>query len=342
MWSGESIGKAGRPDPEEEVVVDHAAGHVAVDHEYQATEHPPLAHVLARGEDRADAFAQGLVVRHGRSLWHGLAYYRHMDGDRWSSGDAYDSFIGRWSRLVAPVFLDWLAIPAGRRWLDLGCGTGALTAAILDRCAPVSVVGVDPSEPFVAHARTAVADPRAMFAVGNAAATGLADGAVDVAAAALVLNFIPDLGGALAEARRVVSPGGTVAGYVWDYAEGMQLLRRYWDAAVAVDPTARSHDEAVRFPITGPEPLAAAFTAAGLEDVAVRPIDVPTVFSDFDDLWRPFVSSGTGPAPAYAMSLSEPVRAALRERLRASITEEPDGSIRLVARAWAVRGRRGA
>jgi SAM-dependent methyltransferase len=257
--------------------------------------------------------------------------------DRWSSGSAYESYIGRWSRLVAPVFLDWLAIPPGRRWLDAGCGTGALTEAILARCEPSSVAGVDPSEPFIAHARTTVVDARVTFEVGTAAETGLDDGDVDVVVSALVLNFVPDLGAALAEARRVLSPGGVVAGYVWDYGEGMQLLRRFWDAAVEVDPAARARDEGARFENAGPEPLAAGFAAAGLSTVEVRPIDVPTVFADFDDLWTPFLG-GTGVGPAYVASLGEAAPDALRERLRASLDAEPDGSIRLVARAWAVRG----
>jgi SAM-dependent methyltransferase len=257
--------------------------------------------------------------------------------DRWSSGSAYESYMGRWSRLVAPVFLDWLAIPPGRRWLDAGCGTGALTEAILARCEPSSVVGVDPSESFVAHVRTTVIDARVTFEVGTAAETGLGGGDADVVVSALVLNFVPDLNAGLAEARRVVSPGGVVAGYVWDYHEGMQLLRRFWDAAVVVDPAARAIDERARFGNAAPEPLAAAFTAAGLSTVEVRPIEISTVFVDFGDLWTPFLS-GTGPAPAYVASLAEPTRDALRERLRASLDPEADGSIRLMARAWAVRG----
>lgn len=257
--------------------------------------------------------------------------------DRWLSGSAYESYIGRWSRLVAPGFLDWLAIPPARRWLDAGCGTGALTEAILARCAPSSVVGVDPSESFVAHVRTTLVDPRVTFEIGTAAETGLDDGDVDVVVSALVLNFVPDLSAALAEARRVLSPGGTVAGYVWDYAEGMELLRRFWDAAVAVEPEARGMDEAVRFGHVAAEPLAAAFAAAGLSAVDVRPIDVRTVFVDFDDLWTPFLG-GTGVGPAFVASLGEAARDALREQLRASLEAEPDGSIRLMARAWAVRG----
>jgi SAM-dependent methyltransferase len=258
-------------------------------------------------------------------------------GDRWASGSAYEGYIGRWSRLVAPVFVDWLAQPAGLRWLDVGCGTGILTWAILDRADPVSIVGVDPAQPFVDHAKESVPDRRVTFRVGSADATGCDDNSVDVVVAGLVFNFVPDLGLALTEAQRVVRPGGTIAGYVWDYASGMQLLRRFFDAAIALDPGMRAHDEGVRFPITHEGRLAAAFEAAGLVDVDHRPIDVPTVFRDFDDLWTPFLR-GTGPAPAYVVSLDEQARNALRDRLRASLPVAPDGTIRLTARAWAVRG----
>ncbi len=180
---------------------------------------------------------------------------------------------------------------------------------------------------------------RARFAVATAAATGLADGEVDVVVSGLVLNFVPSIDEALAEAYRIVAPGGIVAGYVWDYARGMEVIRLFWDAAIAQDATAAGMDEAARFPIAGPAPLAAAFTSAGLGAVEVQPIDVPTVFLDFDDLWMPFLR-GTGPAPAYAASLSDRSRTALRDRLHAMVNEEADGSIRLTARAFAVRGRR--
>jgi trans-aconitate methyltransferase len=259
--------------------------------------------------------------------------------DPWASGTAYEGYVGRWSRLVAPEFLDWLAVPALRSWLDVGSGTGVLTEAILARCDPRSVVGIDSSESFVEHARATVVDARARFAVGLASETGLADEAVDVTVSGLVLNFVPDVGEALAEAWRVTSRGGLIAGYVWDYAEGMQPIRRFWDAAIALDQAAQTLDQGVRFPIAAPEPLAAAFAAAGLEAVEVRPIEIPTVFADFDDLWTPFLG-GTGSAPGYVASLSESARDALRDRLRTSVPVEPDGSIRLTARAWAARGER--
>jgi SAM-dependent methyltransferase len=258
--------------------------------------------------------------------------------DRWASGAAYEGYIGRWSRLAAPVFLDWLALPSGLDWLDVGCGTGILTREILERASPRSVVGIDPSESFVEHARDAVPDPRAHFEVAGADATGLGADVVDAAVAGLVFNFVPDLPATLAEAQRVVRPGGTIAGYVWDYARGMELLRHFFDAAIALDPGMRAHDEGVRFPITHEGRLAEAFEEAGLEGVEHRAIDVPMVFRDFDDLWAPFLN-GTGPAPAYVVSLDERARTALRDRLRASLPEEAGGTIRLTGRTWAVRGR---
>jgi SAM-dependent methyltransferase len=259
--------------------------------------------------------------------------------DQWSSATAYEAYVGRWSRAVAAEFLDWLAVPTRRRWVDVGCGTGVLTEAILGRTDPQSVVGVDPAEPFLVHARKVVDDPRVTFQVGSAAETGLENEQFDVAVAGLVLNFVPDVAAALAEARRVVIPDGMVAGYVWDYAEGMQFIRAFWDAAVALDPAASELDQARRFAIAAPEPLLAAFATAGFESVEVRPIEIPTVFADFDDLWLPFLG-GTGSAPTYVASLEPPATGALREALRSSVPFEADGSIRLSARAWAVRGRR--
>lgn len=259
--------------------------------------------------------------------------------DQWSSGAAYEGFVGRWSRVVAAEFLGWLAVPPGRRWVDVGCGTGVLTRTILDRADPQSVVGVDPSDGFLAHARATATDPRASFRVGTAAETGLADAEVDVAVAGLVLNFVPDVPAALEEVRRIVTAGGIVGGYVWDYAGGMQFIRAFWDVAMKLDASALEHEEAKRFPIAAPDPLEAAFRQSGYESVAVRPIEIPTTFADFDDLWQPFLG-WTGAAPTYLASLAPAAREELREEFRSSVPVEPDGSIRLSARAWAVRGRR--
>ncbi len=258
--------------------------------------------------------------------------------DVWASGAAYEPYVGRWSRLVAQEFLAWLAVPPRARWLDVGCGTGALTQTILAQADPAAVLGVDASAGFVAYAQAHTPDPRASFAVEDAHALTAADDSFDAAVSGLVLNFIPQPERAAAAMARVTRPGGTVAAYLWDYAGQMQLMRYFWDAAVALDPTGPL-DEGVRFPLCQPDPLAALFQSAGLQEVVVRAIDVPTVFRDFDDYWTPFLG-GQGPAPAYTMTLSEDRRAALRDHLHAALPIAPDGSISLIARAWAVRGRR--
>jgi SAM-dependent methyltransferase len=258
--------------------------------------------------------------------------------DLWGSGDAYDAYVGRWSRPVARRFVDWLAAKPGGRWLDVGCGTGALTEAVLRSARPSQILGVDPSPAHVEHARRQVDDDRAAFGVGDALSLPGPGGRFDAVVSGLVLNFVPGAAQAVAEMTRVAVPGGVVAAYVWDYADGMQLIRCFWDAAVALDPAAGALDEGVRFPLCRPEPLAAVFRDAGLADVDVRPIDVPTPFRSFDDYWAPFLG-GQGPAPAYAVSLPEDRRAALRDRLRATLPVAADGSIDLTARAWAVQGR---
>jgi SAM-dependent methyltransferase len=255
--------------------------------------------------------------------------------DTWERGSPYEQYVGRWSRRVAPLFLAWLSIPADRRWLDVGCGTGALCAAIVDHCAPAAVAGVEPSEGFIKTAKENLAD-RAVFYQGSATAIPLGDASVDVVVSGLVLNFIADQPAALADMTRVTDKDGTIAAYVWDYAGRMELMRFFWDAALALDPDAVKLDEGVRFPLCRPEALEQLFAGAGLKNVEVNSIDIPTPFRDFDDYWQPFLG-GQGPAPAYAMSLNETARARLRDRLRERLPIEADGSISLTARAWAVR-----
>jgi SAM-dependent methyltransferase len=256
----------------------------------------------------------------------------------WGAGEAYERFIGRWSRRLAAAVVDGLDVPAGSDWADVGCGTGALTATILERAKPRTVTGVEPFASFLAHARATIDDPRAVFVEGSAAPLPLPNASVDVAVAGLVLNFVPDAQAALGEMRRICRDGGIVAGHVWDYAAGMELIRRFFDAAIAEDDGAREADERPRFPICHPGPLGDAFERAGLREVTVEAVDVPTVFTDFDDFWRPFLA-GVGVAPHYLVGLEPATQVRIRERLRASLPTEPDGSIRLVARAWAARGR---
>ena len=258
-------------------------------------------------------------------------------GDTWTSGERYEPYVGRWSRLVAGPFVAWLEQGSGLRWLDVGCGTGALTGTVLRDAAPSSVLGVDPSPGFLASAVAGVRDPRASFAVGDARALPVADASVDVVVSGLVLNFLPDPVAALRELRRAAS-GGTVAFYVWDYAGEMQMMRWFWDVAVDLDPSAADRHEGSRFAFCRPGPLAEVAAAAGLVDVAVSDVVVPTRFADFDDYWTPFLSA-QAPAPSYVASLDEQGRTALREALRSRLPTADDGSIALTARAWAVRGR---
>ena len=258
--------------------------------------------------------------------------------DVWAEGEQYERYVGRWSRRVAHEFLDWLRLPEGLHWLDVGCGTGELSRAILERAKADRVVGLDLSEGFLAQARRLSDDRRLRFEPGDAQALSVADGAFDAAVSGLVLNFVPAQEKALREMRRAVRPGGTVALYVWDYAGEMQLIRHFWDAAVALDPEAAGLDEGKRFPICRPEPLGKLFRDAGLEEVESRAIDVPTVFRDFDDFWSPFLG-GQGPAPSYCVRLPEARRAGLRERLRSTLPRDDDGYIPLIARAFAIRSR---
>jgi len=263
--------------------------------------------------------------------------------DKWKSGDAYERYMGRWSRRLVPAFMRFIAAPAGRRWLDVGCGTGSLSAAILEHAAPSALTGVDPSEGFLASARNRLPAEVTLHR-GSADALPLPDRHVDVVASALVLNFVPDTAAALREMVRVTADGGQVAACVWDYAGRMELIRTYWDAAARLGLLAPGQDQGERFPICHADALAAAFTAAGLQSVEVAPLEIEMVFSDFDDYWQPFLG-GQGPAPAHAMSLDtvarERLRAALHERLahiQDNIQDMPGAPIRLAARAWAARG----
>jgi SAM-dependent methyltransferase len=258
-------------------------------------------------------------------------------GDRWVTGDAYEAYMGRWSRPLARVFIEWLQPRASANFLEVGCGTGALTSTICDRCEPASVVACDPSEPFVEHARKTLTDARVSFVVAGVEALPHRDGGFDAVVSGLVLNFIPDPGPAVASIRARARPGGTVAAYVWDYAEGMELLRFFWEEAVALDPRAAALDEGRRFPLCRTGSLASLFRTAGIARVETHPLEIPTDFADFDDYWTPFLR-GTGPAPGYVASLEPPGRELLRERLRRRLHAGSDGRIQLRARAWAVRG----
>jgi SAM-dependent methyltransferase len=259
---------------------------------------------------------------------------KHLS-DTWEHGDPYEQYMGRWSRQIAPRFLTWLSIPEGWRWLDVGCGTGALTAAILDNCTPAAVTGVEPSQGFLNQAKSRLAD-RVEFYQGDAEAIPLDTSSVDVTVSGLSLNFVPNMNAALGEMSRVTRNGGVLGAYVWDYAGKMEFIRHFWDAVVELDPKSAALDEGVRFPVCNPDVLAELFERHGLQAIEVRAIDIETHFLSFKDYWNPFLG-GQGPAPAYVMALDKAARAHLHDRIRQRIPVQEDGSILLTARAWAVR-----
>lgn len=258
--------------------------------------------------------------------------------ETWGSGEPYEHYVGRWSRIVARAFLAWLDVPAGQTWGDVGCGTGAIVASILSLCTPKSVFAIDRSEGFLVAAQGKINDPRVRFDKAEATALPWRSATCDATVSGLVLNFVSDPAAMVTEMVRVTRPGGRVALYVWDYRDGMEMMRHFWDAARKVNSADAALDEAERFPLCQPEPLTTLFRDAGLTTLAVRAITIPTIFRNFDDYWEPFLGK-QGAAPTYLASLNSEMRDQIREVLRARLVASADGSIRLAARAWAIQGR---
>lgn len=257
--------------------------------------------------------------------------------DRWGAAKDYEYFMGRWSRFLAPKFLEWARVPSEGDVLDVGCGTGSLSKALLNRGAQ-SVTGIDPSPAYVEYANARVGRTgKATFRVGSAMDLPFPDNGFRAAVSSLVLNHVPDPARAAREMRRVTITGGVVAGCVWDYTGKMEMLRAFWDAAASLDPDARDLDEGSRSPICRPENLKSLLREASFSDVETNHLDVPFAFSNFDDYWKPFLG-GQGPAGAYVVGLSEKDRDELRERLSSNLKRRGDGRIALTSRAWAVKG----
>ena len=254
----------------------------------------------------------------------------------WGAAEAYEQWMGRWSRKVAPLFLDWLDAPQGKDWADIGCGTGELSLQIADRCKPDHLIGIDSSAAFLPQAAQRV--PSANFRKGDATDIDLPDNSIDIAVSGLVLNFIPDKAKALSEMARIVRPGGVVALYVWDYAGHMQIMRYFFDCACLIDPTSSAYDDGINAPICRPKPLVDAFLAAGLLNPETIALDTTAAFVDFEDYWTPLLG-GTGSAPKYCTSLKEDVRNEIKEAVRHRLPTGPDGEILLAIRAWGVKGR---
>ena len=257
--------------------------------------------------------------------------------DSWLGAIAYERFMGRWSKLVAQKFLGWLEETSDRTWLDVGCGTGSITRLILETQRPKEIFSIDSSPDFVSFAQRSIKHPSVHFKVGLAQSLGLASSSMDAVVSGLVLNYVPQPKAALLEMLRVTRPGGKIGIFMWDYADGMQFLRYFWDAAIELDPNAWEVDEGNRFPLCRAGQLEALVREAGLKQVEAAPIEVETVFQNFDDYWQPFLGK-VGPASIYTMSLHQKDRQNLEDKLRKSLPIDANGTISLIARAWAVKG----
>jgi SAM-dependent methyltransferase len=254
-----------------------------------------------------------------------------------TSAEAYDRLVGRYGPPLASALIGFAGVEPGMRALDVGCGPGALAAALAGRLGPASVSAADPSEPFAEACRARL--PGVEVVVAGAEALPHADGSFDAVLSQLVVNFVGDAEAGVREMARVTRPGGTVAACVWDYAGEMTLLRAFWDAARDVDPErAAAADEGVVMRWCADGELAELWRAAGLRDVRFGSLVVSAAYAGFDDLWSPF-PTGVAPSGAFCRALDDERRAALRDALLRRLGVG-DGPFELSARAWAVAGTR--
>lgn len=257
--------------------------------------------------------------------------------DTWNSGQPYEAFMGRWSSLMSEKMLIWVDPVRDRTWLDVGCGTGALSANILRSCSPSDLTAVDLSEAFVETAQKRLgASVRCQVADANN--LKFADSTYDYVVSGLILNFIPQPATALREMKRVATHDGTVATYIWDYAGKMEFLRYFWDSAVELDAGATEKHEAIRFSALNESQIRTYFSEAELPEPSISTLEIETYFKNFDDYWNPFLG-GQGPGPTYVQSLSESKVSNLAVAVKERLPIEADGSIRLIARAWAVKSK---
>lgn len=259
------------------------------------------------------------------------------DRSMWSGGD-YDVLMGRWSRLMAPRLVEFAEVRDGDNVLDVGCGTGSLTSALLSAGPAVRATGIDGSEAYVEIGRGRLDGSRATLDQGDAQSLPYPDDSFDKCVSLLVMNFIPDPAKAVSEMRRVTRVGGSVTAAVWDYGDGMEMLRYLWDEAIGVDEDAAAKHEG-NMPLCREGELAELWTECGLSEVGDTALAIEMNFASFDDYWSPFLT-GVGPSGSYVRSLDSRTRTQLKERLLQKLANgNQQAPIRLTARAWAVRGR---
>jgi SAM-dependent methyltransferase len=265
-----------------------------------------------------------------------LTGWRRQDAG-FSEAQAYERFMGRWSRRMAPLLVRFAGVRDGDTVLDVGSGTGALTAAVAQIAPSSRIVGIDPSVPYVARAQSQHGSTRIRFEVGDAQQLRFDNATFDRTVSLLVVNFIPDVRKALGEMKRVTKPKGTVAAAVWDYGGDMEMLRAFWDEAVALAPASAAKDER-NMPLCRRGELETLWREHGLQDVVEEALTIETRFASFDDFWTPFLEK-QGPAGVYTAALTPSDRESLRLRLRRRLLGRgPDKAIVMHARAWAVRG----
>jgi SAM-dependent methyltransferase len=260
---------------------------------------------------------------------------RMNNTEYFTDGDAYERVMGRWSRLAGREFLDWLAMPKGRQWLDIGCGSGAFTEEIIARAGPEAVAAIDPSAEQIAFARRRAGAAGATFDIGSAEALAFRDASFDAAVMALVLAFVREPAKAVAEMARVVRPGGTVANYMWDIEGGGSPVAPVYAAiaSLGMPEPQRPNPEASRLDV-----MRDLWQAAGLVDTEARVIRVAVSFADFDDFWG-IISQPIGPHGKAIAAMAPEARERLRARLRERVPATAEGRIAYEAFANAVKGR---
>jgi SAM-dependent methyltransferase len=257
--------------------------------------------------------------------------------DAFSNASAYENYMGRWSSLVARKVIRGLAVDDGKTWLDVGAGTGILTQVILEQASPQKILAIDISENYLSYAREVITDERVEFKVGDASQLAFDTPQFDIAIAGLVLNFVPSAEDMVRGMKEAVKGGGTVVAYVWDYTDGMEMLKHFWNAAITVDASAQAFNAATQYSLCNPDSLQSLFAQCALKDIEVTSVDIEMNFANFDDFWLPFLHA-QGSVSKYLRSLDDTGRNRLQDQLRQELPINSDDTIHLTARAWVVKG----